>query len=116
MEEIQRRYNLTVNNEEMSSEDKRLVLAIQNLKANYKTELDKRKCTVMIEPSQIKQLPSIIVSTSRSKNKENKKENKNEKKEIQLTCTCQAVKMDGSSCTAKAKFGNYCGRHKEKSS
>ena len=107
MEEIQERYNMTTNNGILTEEDQRLMNAIFNLRKNYEIELDKRKCTVQIDPSELKQNPTIII------HKETPKE-KQSKKSVEFECICQAVKMDGSPCTSKAKFGNFCGRHKEK--
>ena len=94
-----KRNNISV----MSSDDERLVNAIAKVRNKYAEELQKRKTTKMISIDEITNICEKQVIKSEPKTKT--------KKETEVVF-CQATKMDGNKCTAKAKPGCvFCGRH-----
>lgn len=101
-EEYSKRNKITQTNEE----DERLIKAISNLRKNYADVLSKRKSVILIDPREAFVAPVI----KQEKTKETKKQKKNVPK-VEIVY-CQATKMDGAKCTAKAKIGCvFCGRH-----
>ena len=97
VEEVRTEYMKRNNISSPTSEDERLINAIVNLRTNYASELQKRKTVRIIEHNEVFNEPII-------------------KQEIQKPSVvvhyCQAIKMDGNKCTAKAKPNcEFCGRH-----
>ena len=91
--------------EQCDKNDERMINAIFNLRKNYASELEKRKSIKLIDPSEAFVAPVI-------KKEEEKKKKPKEQKENAKIVICQATKMDGNPCTAKAKIGCvFCGRH-----
>jgi len=81
----------------LTQDDTRLIQAIYNLHKNYAKELENRKSIILIHHEEAFVAPII------------KKETKEKQIHQQI---CQATKMDGNKCTAKAKPGCvFCGRH-----
>jgi len=81
----------------LNESDEKLIMAIYNLKKNYSEALDKRKCTKLIDFSEIQTKVNIEPKST---------------KEKPLKKICKAIKMDGKSCTAAAKENcEFCGRH-----
>lgn len=91
----------------MTNDDERLFNAIVNLKKNYTKELENRKTTILIDHNEVFVAPVIKQNTTKIE--------KNEPKKTAVKCEvliCQATKMNGERCTAKAKAGCvFCGRH-----
>lgn len=85
---------------DLSEDDTRLIQAIYNLHKNYSKELENRKSTILINHEEAFVAPIIKKDTKQK-----------QVQEIQQHI-CQATKMDGNKCTAKAKPGCvFCGRH-----
>ena len=85
------------NSAPLNEKDEKLITAIYNLKKNYTKALDDRKCTKLIDFSEIQ--TKINIKPTSLKEKPQKK-------------ICQAIKMDGKPCTAAAKENcEFCGRH-----
>ena len=85
------------NSESLNQNDEKLIAAIYNLKKNYTKSLEDRKCTKLIDISEIK--TKVNIEPKISKEKPQKK-------------TCKAIKMDGNQCAAAAKENcDFCGRH-----
>ena len=96
--------------EHCDKNDERMINAIFNLRKNYASELEKRKTIKLIDQSEAFVAPVI-------KKEEEKKKKPKEQKENVKVAICQATKMDGNPCTAKAKLGCvFCGRHLPKQS
>lgn len=91
----------------MTNEDERLFNAIVNLKKNYAKELENRKTSILIDHHEIFVAPVIKQNTTKIE--------KSDPKKTAVKCElliCQATKMNGEHCTAKAKPGCvFCGRH-----
>ena len=92
----------------LSSDDERLITAIYNLRKNYASDLEKRHSTILIDAKDVRIAP--IIKKNETKNeKVTKSKIKDSNQTVQY---CQATKMDGNQCTAKAKTGCvFCGRH-----
>ena len=105
IEEIRAEYMARNNLSTLSADDERFIKAKFNLRKNYAAELEKRKTSILIDLHSINHAPVV---------KEPQK-NTTQKKEVKKTAEvqiCQATKMDGNPCTAKAKPGCvFCGRH-----
>ena len=94
MEEIRKNYMTRNNIDVCSEQDELLIKAIFNLRNNYAKELETRRTTKFIESTNTKKIIKNVELP---------------KVEVQL---CQATKLDGNKCTAKAKPGCvFCGRH-----
>lgn len=88
--------------------DKKLEKSIKKLKETYAAELAKKKCIKVIS---FEDRPQIIETKKAS----TKKKSEPKKKSTSPCKTCCATKMNGHKCTAKAKNGDFCGRHCTKS-
>jgi hypothetical protein len=106
IETIRKEYFSRNNLDTLREEDKLLINAIYNLRKNYAQELEKRKTTILIDHKEAFVAPIV------------QKETEKKKQAIKITNPsvdvqyCQAIKMDGNKCTAKAKYGGcFCGRH-----
>ena len=106
IESVRIEYMKRNNIEHCDENDERMINAIFNLRKNYASELEKRKTTKLIDHSEAFVAPVI-------KKEENiKQKGQKEQKENTKVVICQATKMDGNPCTAKAKVGCvFCGRH-----
>lgn len=90
----------------VSTQDTRLINAICNLRKHYAEELKKRHTTILIDQNEIMYAP--VIKQPPAKKEEKKTAAKSKTEEVY----CQATKMDGNKCTAKAKPGCvFCGRH-----
>ena len=99
METTRKLYMERNNCNHLTEDDTRLIHAIHNLHKNYSKELENRKSIILINHDETFVAPII------------KKETKTIQKQVQQDI-CQATKMDGNKCTAKAKPGCvFCGRH-----
>ena len=86
--------------------EKKLKASAEKLKKAYAAELAKKHCSQIIS---LEDRPQIIVQV----NKPEKPKTKKEKKEKKSSQVCKATKCNGTKCTAKAKNGEFCGRHKK---
>ena len=107
-EEIRAEYMARNKLNNLNADDERFLKAKYNLKKNYASELQKRKTTILIDIHAENHAP-IIKEQKKNETEIQKKIPKKNTEEIQI---CQATKMDGNPCTAKAKPGCvFCGRH-----
>ena len=95
---------------EMNEFDEQMMTAIAKMKEKYK-EHTNRRSIVVITQEQVRNIKREPVTTNKPKK---------EKKEKVPAATsgvviCDATKMNGEKCTAKAKPGcKFCGRHMPK--
>ena len=101
LESVREEYKQNNKINSLTSDDERLINAIFNLRKNYAIELEKRKTTKLISIKEINFVP-VIHEKTQDKTKKTEKSD----------AICQATKLDGNKCTAKAKIGCvFCGRH-----
>ena len=107
IEEIRAEYMARNKLSTLTADDERFIQAKHNLRKNYAAELQKRRTTILIDLHAINHAP--IIKEEKKPEKEIKKKESKSNTETQI---CQATKMDGKPCTAKAKPGCvFCGRH-----
>ena len=103
VEQIRDEYMARNKLQTLSCDDERLIKAKYNLRKNYAAELEKRKTTILIDLHSLHHAPVVKIDPPQ------KKDSKKPTVSVQI---CQAIKMDGNPCTAKAKAGCvFCGRH-----
>ena len=108
-------------NQRQEPMDTSLANAVQKLKEKYAKQLAERKCVIHLEakhapPMNTLRIPVKLISNCAVVQQEAPKQViPVVSKPVTVTehvPRCQATKMDGNKCTAKAKCGStFCGRH-----
>uniref|UniRef100_A0A6C0F912 Uncharacterized protein n=1 Tax=viral metagenome TaxID=1070528 RepID=A0A6C0F912_9ZZZZ len=104
-------YNTELTDCNLSMDEQKLIEAIERLKISQKVALEKRKCIIFLK--NYKDAPPMTCNVPNINTKE-KQSIKPVIKEITKVVQCKAICMNGKQCSSKAKYGEFCGRHKPK--
>jgi len=97
-------------NENLSVEDKKVINVIFKVKQSYATQLEKRKCSILLEKP-----PQSYETKTETSLEVKPKVNQPKKEPAVDLLICKAVTMKGTPCKSKAKPGcEFCGKHMPK--
>lgn len=96
--------------ENMTVFDRMMIAAVTKMKEKYKEHTNRRHI-VVLTPEEVRKIRTYVLSpTKMKKGPGSKTKQKSPAMEVAM---CQATKMNGEKCTAKAKPDcQFCGRHK----
>ena len=96
-----------VTNENLSVEDQKVINVIFKVKQSYATQLEKRKCSILLEKP-----PQSYETKTETTLEVKPKVQKTSQPEKESVTICKAITMKGTPCKSKAKPGcEYCGKH-----
>ena len=104
-----------INENDLSAQDEKVINVILKVRTSYATQLEKRKCTILLEkPPQSYETKSEQSIVTQAPSKPTKKP-KVDAEPCADVLMCKAVTMKGTACKSKAKPGcEFCGKHMPK--